>query len=117
MITYCKLRTGDWGIKGEGLQPGTHVKVYLKSGSVKEEKVGKIIFNKGEFAIATIDKNKGGDSTPVEETKIIRYASSLLIKYEYFNSWKSKIIFIILCNSHSSLSVGSGNNFDAFKSK
>jgi hypothetical protein len=69
MITYCKLRTGDWGIKGEGLQTGANVKVYLKSGSVKEEKVGKIIFNKGEFAIATIDKNKGESSTPVEETK------------------------------------------------
>lgn len=69
MITYCKLRTGEWGIKGEGLQTGTNVKVYLKSGSVKEEKVGKIIFNKGEFAIATIDKNKGESSTPVIETK------------------------------------------------
>ena len=69
MITYCKLRTGDWGLKGEGLEIGARVKVQLKSGSVKEEKVGKIIFNKGEFAIATIDKNKGESSTPVEETK------------------------------------------------
>jgi hypothetical protein len=69
MITYCKLRTGDWGLKGEGLEMGVRVKVQLKSGVVKEEKVGKVIFSKGEFAIATIDKNRPDDNTPTEETK------------------------------------------------
>lgn len=68
MITYCKLRTGEWGVKGEGIEAGAHVKVQLKSGKVKEEKVGRIIFNKGEFAIATIHKNST-ESAPVEATK------------------------------------------------
>jgi hypothetical protein len=51
MTTYCKLRSGEWGIKGEGLEEG------------KVVQVGKVIFTKDAFSIAAISK----PSAPKEE--------------------------------------------------
>ena len=54
MTTYCKLRSGEWGIKGEGLEEGKAVTVTTKSGVSKQVLVGKIIFTKETFSIAAI---------------------------------------------------------------
>lgn len=63
MTTYCKLRSGEWGIKGEGLEEGKVVDVTTKAGVTKKVQVGKVIFTKDTFSIAAISK----PSTPKEE--------------------------------------------------
>lgn len=54
MTTYCKLRSGEWGIKGEGLEEGKAVTVTTKAGVSKQVLVGKVIFTKENFCIAAI---------------------------------------------------------------
>lgn len=86
MVTYCKLRTGEWGVKGEGLHTGERVKVTLKSGKVKEEMVDKIIFTKGEFAIATIHSVRAAE--PQTET-----ASKPSYRKETKHCWECGQVF------------------------
>lgn len=62
MLTYCKLRDGSWGIKGEGLTEGKTVTVTTKAGVTKQVQVGKVLFTKDAFSIAAISK-------PKEETR------------------------------------------------
>jgi len=55
-VSYCKLRDGSWGLKGEGIQQDSEVTVTTKAGKTKTEKVGKIIWQKDKLMIATIYK-------------------------------------------------------------
>lgn len=65
MATYCKLRSGDWGIKGDGLEEGDTVTVTTKAGVSKQIVVGKVIFMKESFCIAAI-ATKASAPKPVE---------------------------------------------------
>jgi hypothetical protein len=71
MTTYCKLRSGEWGIKGEGLEEGKVVDVTTKAGVTKKVQVGKVIFTKDAFSIAAITKpsNSKKESESKEEGK------------------------------------------------
>lgn len=43
-ISYTKLRTGEWGIRGAGLTAGAKVTVVKKSGEIREEIVAKVVW-------------------------------------------------------------------------
>jgi hypothetical protein len=54
MITYTKLRNGEWGVRGEGLVVGQTVTVTKKSGETKTEKVAQILSHSLDEDIASI---------------------------------------------------------------
>lgn len=43
-ITYTKLHSGEWGLRGHGLSSGTSVTVTKRDGSRKTETVGRILW-------------------------------------------------------------------------
>lgn len=46
MATYTKLKSGDWGVRGDGQPPapGTPVNVRKASGEIKSETIGRIVW-------------------------------------------------------------------------
>jgi len=60
MASYAKLRSGGWGLRGAGMEPGATVTVETKAGKRKEEVVGKILWTAADGTqIATISGGAG----------------------------------------------------------
>ncbi|GAA2183342.1 hypothetical protein GCM10009785_26570 [Brooklawnia cerclae] len=54
-ITWTKLRSGSWGIKGHGLVSGETVTVTKRSGETKSATVGKVLWTSDDgVSIATV---------------------------------------------------------------
>lgn len=67
MITYAKLQSGDWGLKGSSteLSPNAWVIVERKGGSRSRVQVGRVIWTGQGVALATI---AGKDGTATAKT-------------------------------------------------
>jgi hypothetical protein len=60
MITYTKLRDGKWGIRGKGLRVGAVVDVRKLDGTVRQERVGKVLWTGSDgVSIAQVDAAAG----------------------------------------------------------
>lgn len=73
-VTFKKLRSGDWGIRAEGvtLAEGSTVWVTRRNGRQKPEVVGRIVYgpNAAGVSLATIAESPDAakpDAVPVEE--------------------------------------------------
>jgi len=55
VATFCKLHSGEWGLRGDDLEAGHHVVVEKRNGDVAWAIVDRIIWTDGEACIATID--------------------------------------------------------------
>ena len=42
-ISYCRLSSGKWGLRGVGLVPNQIVDVTKQDGTLRKERVGKIL--------------------------------------------------------------------------
>lgn len=62
-ITFSKLRSGAWGIRGpvEDLQPGLRVTVSKRSGETEDRIVGRVVWSDDETALATSRALEPGD--------------------------------------------------------
>jgi formylmethanofuran dehydrogenase subunit E len=59
MITYCKLKDGNWGLRStEKLRDGDQVQVTKRDGSTKMERVDHKIYESKEFNLYAIDERK-----------------------------------------------------------
>lgn len=60
-ITYTKLRSGEWGIRGPAsiLRDGAEVTVAKKSGERKVERVAKVVWQGDGIALAAIAQRAG----------------------------------------------------------
>jgi hypothetical protein len=56
MVSFTKLKSGEWGLRGEGLVSGARVRVEKRDGSVTSAIVGRVLWSDGTVALATIDK-------------------------------------------------------------
>jgi hypothetical protein len=54
MASWCKLKTGAWGVKGPGLKPGQGITVTNAKGNSKSVTVGNIVWSGDGIIIATI---------------------------------------------------------------
>lgn len=60
MVTYYRLKSGEWGVKGPCLQPGTDVDVVKRSGAVTVVTVGSVVWAGADgTTIATISSFVG----------------------------------------------------------
>lgn len=59
-ITYTRLNSGDWGLRGYHLEPGAVVRVARKSGDSKAETVGRVVWRGPDgLCLATIGRASG----------------------------------------------------------
>lgn len=66
-ITYKKMKDGTWGLAGRNLVPGTTVTVTKKSGEIKREVVGSIVWKGTDgLCFTTINTNQ---SSPAPQAK------------------------------------------------
>ena len=57
-VTYTKLRSGDWGVKGPSgtVREGATVTVTKKSGESRQETVGRVVWIGDGVSIASIEQ-------------------------------------------------------------
>ena len=56
MISYTRLKSGDWGVKGPSgeVREGATVTVIKKNGETKQETIEKVLFSRDGIALAAI---------------------------------------------------------------
>jgi hypothetical protein len=63
MITYTKLKSGEWGLRVQGsVESGRRVTVTKKSGESKTEIVGKVIWSGNGISLCTIASHRNNAS-------------------------------------------------------
>jgi hypothetical protein len=79
MVTYTKLKSGEWGIRAEGaLKAGMTVVVSKKSGESRRETIGKVVFSGNGVSLATIDRRSGTDAYGNRVSNGESYAAGVL---------------------------------------
>jgi len=65
-VTYTKLRSGDWGLRGPAtiLSEGASVTVTKRSGETKPATVGRVLWSGDGVAIATIASSSTSRQQP-----------------------------------------------------
>ena len=62
LVTFTRLRSGNWGIRGNGLTPGDRVAITLADGSMTTETVGNIVWSDPDsdlrIAAIAVDRHK-----------------------------------------------------------
>lgn len=69
MVSYAKLKSGDWGlrVKDEDVEVGDTVDVTTKAGEIKQEVVGRLIFRGEDFALYAKGNANGGGQAPARQ--------------------------------------------------
>lgn len=62
MISYTKLKSGEWGVRatGERISAGQSVSVAKKSGETRRETIGRVLWQGDGITLASILQSSGG---------------------------------------------------------
>lgn len=59
--TYSKLKSGDWGVRVEGLvRPGAAISVAKKDGATKTETIANVLWTGGGISLCAIERSGNG---------------------------------------------------------
>lgn len=75
-ITYTKLRSGAWGVRGpaESVRSGSTIVVSKRDGSTKTETVGRVLWTGDGIALASLARSKRSGRCTLCDEPLSAYA-------------------------------------------